>query len=177
MAGLLITVFAARVIIGPPVMPIATLRPPRRSTLVPAPVVFAVGHVVAALSSDFAVVLASRVVTDLATVVEAHAAGPAATSRALGLLMGGLTVANVIGVPPGSWLGQVSDWRGPLWVLAVLVVRPVGGAITSGLVGCRLAGNAMPARTAVRAGMVRREPLRRRERKPCSPSRNRPHRR
>ncbi|BBC29031.1 hypothetical protein SGFS_003220 [Streptomyces graminofaciens] len=72
--------------------------------------------------------LVSRVVTALATgafwcvatVVAATAAGPTATSRALGLLMGGLTVANVVGVPLGSWLGQVSDWRGPFWVLAVL---------------------------------------------------------
>lgn len=137
-AGLLITAFAAGMIIGPPAMAIATLRLPRRLTLVLALVVFAVGHVVAALSADFAVVLVSRVVTALATgafwcvatVVAAGAAGPTATSRALGLLMGGLTVANVVGVPLGSWLGQVSDWRGPFWVLAALsagaaaVVRP-----------------------------------------------------
>ncbi len=127
-AGLLITAFAAGMIIGPPVMAIATLRLPRRSTLVLALVVFALGHVVAALSSDFTVLLASRVITTLATgafwcvatVVAASAAGPTATSRALGLLMGGLTVANVFGVPLGSWLGQVSDWRGPIWVLAAL---------------------------------------------------------
>src|SRR5438128_12682897 len=34
--------------------------------------------------------------------------------------MGGLTVANVAGVPLGAWLGQASDWRGPFWVLAAL---------------------------------------------------------
>ncbi|MEU6251345.1 MFS transporter [Streptomyces sp. NPDC047043] len=127
-AGLLITVFAAGMIVGSPAMAIATLRLPRRSTLVLALVVFALGHVAAALSSSFAVVLVSRVVTALATgafwcvaaVVATTAAGPSATSRALGLLMGGLTVANVVGVPLGSWLGQVSDWRGPFWVLAVL---------------------------------------------------------
>ncbi|MGN9846884.1 MFS transporter [Nonomuraea sp. H19] len=127
-AGLLVTTFAAGMIIGPPAMAIATLRLPRRSTLVLALVVFALGHVVAALSSDFAVVLVSRVVTALATgafwclatVMAAIAAGPTATSRAMGLLMGGLTVANVVGVPLGSWLGQVSDWRAPFWVLAAL---------------------------------------------------------
>lgn len=86
-------------IVGPPVMAIATLRLPHRSTLVCALLVFALGHAVAALSPDFAVVLVSRVVTALATgafwcvatVVAATAAGPTATSRALGLLMGGLT--------------------------------------------------------------------------------------
>ncbi|MGA5200470.1 MFS transporter [Streptomyces variegatus] len=127
-AGLLITAFAAGMIVGAPVMAIATLRLPRRSTLVLALTVFALGHVVAALSPSFAVVLAARVVTALATgafwcvgaVVATTAAGPAATSRALGLLLGGMTVANVAGVPLGAWLGQVSDWRAPFWVLAAL---------------------------------------------------------
>jgi predicted MFS family arabinose efflux permease len=127
-AGLLITAFAAGMIVGAPAMAIATLRLPRRFTLVLALTVFALGHVVAALSPSFAVVLAARVVTALATgtfwcvaaVVATTAAGPAMTSRALGMLLGGMTVANIAGVPLGSWLGQVSDWRGPFWVLAAL---------------------------------------------------------
>ncbi|MDQ1073716.1 MFS transporter [Streptomyces canus] len=127
-AGLLITAFAAGMIVGAPAMAIATLRLPRRSTLVLALTVFALGHVVAALSPSFAVVLAARVVTALATgtfwcvaaVVATTAAGPAMTSRALGMLLGGMTVANIAGVPLGSWLGQVSNWRGPFWVLAAL---------------------------------------------------------
>ncbi|UUU30284.1 MFS transporter [Streptomyces sp. CA-210063] len=127
-AGLLITAFAAGMIIGAPVMAVATLHLPRRSTLILALVVFALGHLVAALSSSFALVLAARVVTALATgtfwsvgaVVATTAAGPAATSRALGMLLGGLTVATVAGVPLGAWLGQLSGWRGPFWVLAAL---------------------------------------------------------
>ncbi|MDQ1026414.1 putative MFS family arabinose efflux permease [Streptomyces umbrinus] len=127
-AGLLITAFAAGMIVGAPAMAIATLRLPRRFTLVLALVVFALGHAVAALSPSFAVVLAARVVTALATgafwcvgaVVATTAAGPAATSRALGMLLGGMTVANVAGVPLGAWLGQMSNWRAPFWVLATL---------------------------------------------------------
>ncbi|MFI1209818.1 MFS transporter [Streptomyces sp. NPDC020802] len=127
-AGLLITVFAAGMVVGAPAMAIATLRLPRRSTLILALVVFSLGHLAAALSSSFALVVAARVVTALATgtfwcvgaVVATTAAGPAATSRALGMLMGGLTLATVAGVPLGSWLGQLSGWRGPFWVLAAL---------------------------------------------------------
>ncbi|GGW72815.1 MFS transporter [Streptomyces caelestis] len=127
-AGLLITAFAVGMIVGAPAMAIATLRLPRRFTLVLALTVFALGHVVAALSPSFAVVLAARVVTALATgtfwsvaaVVATTAAGPAMTSRALGMLLGGMTVANIASVPLGSWLGQVSNWRGPFWVLAAL---------------------------------------------------------
>ncbi|WP_329343734.1 MFS transporter [Streptomyces sp. NBC_00663] len=127
-AGLLITAFAAGMIVGAPTMAIATLRLPRRSILILALVVFALGHLAAGLSSSFALVVAARVVTALATgtfwcvgaIVATTAAGPTATSRALGMLLGGLTVATVAGVPLGAWLGQLSGWRGPFWVLAAL---------------------------------------------------------
>ncbi|TDU01719.1 DHA1 family inner membrane transport protein [Streptomyces sp. 846.5] len=127
-AGLLITAFAIGMIVGGPTMALATLRLPRRLTLVLALAVFALGHVVAALSSSFTVVLAARVVTALATgafwavgfVIATAAAGPARATRAVGVMMGGLTLANVIGVPIGSFVGQYTGWRGPFWALAAL---------------------------------------------------------
>ncbi|MFB7597382.1 MFS transporter [Streptomyces sp. NPDC056160] len=127
-SGLLITAFAIGMIIGGPTMAMATLRLPQRRTLVWALAVFALGHVVAALSTSFTVVLAARVVTALATgafwavgfVIATAAAGPANSTRAVGVMMGGLTLANVVGVPIGSLAGQVTGWRGPFWALAVL---------------------------------------------------------
>ncbi|MEV5786432.1 MFS transporter [Streptomyces sp. NPDC052287] len=127
-AGLLITAFAIGMIVGGPTMALATLRLPRRLTLVAALAVFALGHVIAALSSSFTVVLAARVITALATgafwavgfVIVTAAAGPARATRAVGIMMGGLTLANVIGVPIGSFVGQYTGWRGPFWALAVL---------------------------------------------------------
>ncbi|MFE9725721.1 MFS transporter [Streptomyces sp. NPDC005794] len=127
-AGLLITAFAVGMIVGGPAMALATLRLPQRRTLVLALAVFALGHVVAALSGSFTVVLVARVVTALATgafwavgfVIATGAAGPANSTKAVGVMMGGLTLANVIGVPIGSLAGQVTGWRGPFWALAVL---------------------------------------------------------
>ncbi|WP_328744236.1 MFS transporter [Streptomyces sp. NBC_00285] len=127
-AGLLITAFAIGMIIGSPTMALATLRLPQRRTLTLALAVFSLGHVVAALSTSFTVVLAARVITALATgafwsvgaVIATAAAGPAASARAMGLMIGGLTLANVIGVPVGSFVGQFIGWRGPFWALAVL---------------------------------------------------------
>src|SRR4051812_26423539 len=58
--GLLITAFAIGMIVGAPVMAIATLRLPKRLTLVLALVIFAGGHVVAALSGSFGILLAAR---------------------------------------------------------------------------------------------------------------------
>ncbi|WP_328876907.1 MFS transporter [Streptomyces sp. NBC_00299] len=127
-AGLLITAFAVGMIVGGPAMAMATLRLPQRHTLVGALAVFALGHVVAALSSSFTVVLTARVVTALATgafwavgfVIATIAAVPASATRAVGVMMGGLTLANVVGVPIGSFVGQYTGWRGPFWALAVL---------------------------------------------------------
>ncbi|MFI6936184.1 MFS transporter [Streptomyces sp. NPDC050287] len=127
-AGLLITAFAIGMIIGSPTMALATLRLPQRRTLVLALSVFCLGHVIAALSTSFTVVLAARVVTALATgafwsvgfVVATTAAGPDRATRATGTMIGGLTLANVVGVPVGSFAGQFTGWRGPFWALAAL---------------------------------------------------------
>jgi predicted MFS family arabinose efflux permease len=133
-AGLLITVFAVGMILGAPLMALATRRMPRRLTLMLALGVFAVGHVGVALNSYFPVLLAARFVTavaagafwSVAAVVAARAAGPAASSRAQGLVAAGGMLANVIGVPLGAVAGQLTGWRGPFWALAVLAVAAVG---------------------------------------------------
>lgn len=128
--GLLITAFAVGMIVGSPVMALATLRLPRRATLVFALVVFAAGHVMAALGSDFGIVLLARVITALAAgafwsvaaVVATQAAGPDDSSRALGVMMSGVGLATVAGVPLGSFAGQLLGWRGTFWALAILSV-------------------------------------------------------
>ncbi|MFD7970964.1 MFS transporter [Streptomyces clavifer] len=127
-AGLLITVFAVGMIVGAPLMAMLTLRLPSRLTLMIALGVFAAGHVVVAVGSSFTLLLAARFVTALATgafwavanVVAARAVGPAASSRALGVVGAGAMLANVVGVPLGAFAGQLMGWRGPFWALAAL---------------------------------------------------------
>ncbi|MFF0009733.1 MFS transporter [Streptomyces tibetensis] len=127
-AGLLITVFAVGMIVGAPLMAMLTLRLPKRWTLLLALGIFAAGHVIVALASSFALILAARFLTALATgafwavgnVVATRAAGPAASSRALGTVGAGAMLANVVGVPLGAFAGQLMGWRGPFWALAVL---------------------------------------------------------
>ncbi len=128
--GLLITAFAVGMIIGSPAMALATLRLPRRTTLVLALLVYAAGHVIAAVSSDFTFVLIARFITALASgafwavasVVATTAAGPSNSSRALGVMMSGVGLATVAGVPLGAFAGQLIGWRGTFWALAVLAV-------------------------------------------------------
>ncbi|ANB04456.1 MFS transporter [Streptomyces ambofaciens] len=152
-AGLLITAFAVGMIVGGPTMAMATLRLPQRHTLVGALAVFALGHTVAALSTSFTVVLTARVVTALATgafwavgfVIATTAAGPARATRAVGVMMGGLTLANVVGVPIGSFVGQYTGWRGPFWALAVLA------ALAAAFVGRFIPRTGLRAEVSVRA--------------------------
>lgn len=150
-AGLTITVFAVGMIVGAPSMAIATLRIPRRLTLVLALMVFAVGHVVVALSTDFGVVLAARLLTAFATgafwaiaaVVAVDVVDPGSRSGALGIVLGGGMLANVLGVPLGALAGQLIGWRGPFWGLAVLAA--IAAAVVARAVPADAPGRAIPS--------------------------------
>src|SRR3954467_9591127 len=128
--GLLIMAFAVGMIVGAPVMALASLRLPKRATLVLALATFGAGHVVAALSGSFELLFAARVLTGVvtgafwsaATVVATRAAGPGASTRALGVIGSGVALATVLGVPLGSLAGEHLGWRGAFWGLAALAV-------------------------------------------------------
>jgi DHA1 family inner membrane transport protein len=132
-SGLLVTVFAVGMMVGAPLMAMLTLRMPRRLTLMLALGVFALGHVIVAVSSGFGVLLAARFLTALATgafwavaaVVATRAAGHGVSSRAVGVVNAGGMLATVLGVPLGALAGQVVGWRGTFWALAVLAVGAV----------------------------------------------------
>lgn len=126
--GLMITVFAIGMIVGTPAMAALTLKLSRRLALGLSLIVFSAGHVIVAAADDYALILAARFLTALATggfwavaaVVAAQTAGAAMSSRAVGVVLGGGMVANVLGVPLGSFAGQAIGWRGPFWALAGL---------------------------------------------------------
>ncbi|MGC5168344.1 Cmx/CmrA family chloramphenicol efflux MFS transporter [Luteimicrobium sp. DT211] len=157
-AGLLITAFAVGMVVGAPAMAVLTLRLPTRSTLVLMTVVFAAAHVLGALAPGYAVLLASRVIAAVAcggfwavAAVHAHRASPPeAVGRSLAALIGGLTIANLVGVPGGAWLGEQYGWRSAFWVIAVVTAlgavlvaatirdpRPADGAARVVLPGTR----------------------------------------
>lgn len=127
-AGLMITIYALGMVIGTPIMAVLTLRLPRKATLIIALLVFAIAHVVAASTDSFTVLLVSRFIAAIATgtfwaigaVVAANAAGEEAGAKAMGIMVGGVTLATVIGVPLGTATGQLLGWQGPFWALAVL---------------------------------------------------------
>ncbi|MER5947295.1 Cmx/CmrA family chloramphenicol efflux MFS transporter [Streptomyces sp. NPDC001904] len=127
-AGSLTSAFAAGMIVGAPAMTLLVLRRSRRATLFAFLAVFLLAHVAGALTTSYAVLLATRIVAALANagflaVALATAAalvGPDATGRATSVLLGGTTLACVVGVPGGALLGQFLGWRAAFWAVAAL---------------------------------------------------------
>ncbi|MCX5603604.1 MFS transporter [Streptomyces phaeochromogenes] len=134
-AGLLISAFAVGMVVGAPLLAVATLRMPRRTTLISLIAVFGVGQIAGALAPNYAVLFASRVVSALACAgfwavgaAVAIAMVPVnARARALAVMIGGLSIANVLGVPAGAFLGESLGWRSAFWA--------VGAASAVALVG------------------------------------------
>jgi len=138
-AGYLISAFAVGMIVGAPLMAVLTLRLPRRTTLVGALLVVAAGQAAGALAGGYGVLLAARVVTAVAmgafwavaAVVTVASVPPGARARALSVLLAGLTVSNVAGVPLGTLVGQQFGWRASFWLVGVLAVLGVGGVVAA----------------------------------------------
>jgi MFS transporter, DHA1 family, inner membrane transport protein len=143
-AGLLVSGYALGVVIGAPTITAAVLYFPRKQVLLGLLMLFVAGNVVTAAASGYAVMMAGRVLAALChgaflgigSAVAANLAGPDRRARAIAVMFTGLTVANVAGVPIGTFLGQHFGWRSTFWAIAslgvvsmaaiVLLVPPAG---------------------------------------------------
>lgn len=117
-AGLLITAFAVGMTVGAPIMALATLTLPRRATMLGAAGVFAIAHLAPLAFDDYASLMAGRVVAAVAcatywavaAVMAVRLAGDGNAAKALATVVGGLTLANILGVPVGTWVGEKWGW-------------------------------------------------------------------
>jgi predicted MFS family arabinose efflux permease len=136
--GLLITIFAATVVVSTTPLAALTRRFSRKSLVVVVLLVIAAGALVAAVAPNYAVLVVARVIGGLAhglfwAVVgaySAHLVPRHQIGRAVAITSGGATAAFVLGVPLGTALGHALGWRlafaaigGIILVLAVLVLR------------------------------------------------------
>ncbi|MEU0088197.1 Cmx/CmrA family chloramphenicol efflux MFS transporter [Streptomyces sp. NPDC006274] len=124
-AGLLTSAFAVGMVVGAPLLAVATLRLPRRTTLITLISIFGVGQVAGALAPTYEVLFASRVISALAC-AGFWAVGAAVAiamvpvnqrARAMAVMIGGLSIANVLGVPAGAFLGEHLGWRSAFWAV------------------------------------------------------------
>ncbi|WP_327709978.1 MFS transporter [Streptomyces sp. NBC_00464] len=129
-AGFLVTGYALGVVIGAPLMTLLGTRVSRKRMLMILMALFVIGNVVSATAPVFGVMLAGRVIASLAhgaffgigSVVAADLVAPHKKAGAIAMMFTGLTVANVIGVPLGTYIGQSVGWRSTFFVVAALGV-------------------------------------------------------
>jgi len=138
-AGWLISGYALGVAIGAPIMALLTAKLPRKRTLILLMVIFIIGNILCALAYTYNLLMLARVVTALChgaffgigAVVAASLVAPGKQASAVALMFTGLTLANVLGVPLGTWFGQMFGWRATFWGVSVIGVLAFIGLIVS----------------------------------------------
>ena len=124
-AGLLISGYALGVTVGAPVLTVLTARWPRKRVLIGLMVIFVVGNAACALAPSYGWLMAARVLTALThgtffgvgAVVATGLVSEDKRASAIAIMFTGLTVATVLGVPFGTWLGQHYGWRATFWAV------------------------------------------------------------
>ncbi|EWY37633.1 DHA1 family MFS transporter [Skermanella stibiiresistens SB22] len=143
-AGMLVSGYALGVVVGAPILAILTSRLRRKTALVALMALFIVGNILCAVAPSYASLMAARIVTafchgtffGIGSVVASGLVPPSQRARAIALMFAGLTLANVLGVPLGTALGQWAGWRSTFWgvvaisvlaELAIIIWVPKGG--------------------------------------------------
>jgi DHA1 family inner membrane transport protein len=127
-AGFLVSGYALGVVVGAPIMAVATARAPRRPVLIALMGLFVLGNIACALAADYGWLMAARVLTafahaaffGLGAVVATQVVPAGRQARAIALMFMGLTLANVLGVPIGTAIGQVTGWRSTFWGVGMI---------------------------------------------------------
>ncbi|WP_152191915.1 MFS transporter [Georgenia satyanarayanai] len=162
-AGQYVSSYAIGVVVGAPLLTALTVRLARRWTLVGLLVLFTLGNLLSALAPSHEALLATRFLTGLphgaffgvAVLVAASLVAPGRRGRAMATVVLGLTVANVVGVPAGTFIAQQLGWRwtfaaialvGVVATVAVAVLAPRGERDTTaaGSLRAELAAFARP---------------------------------
>lgn len=136
-AGHVISAYALGVVVGAPLIAALTARVPRRTLLIALMVAFTVGNAATVLAPGYPTLMAARFLAGLphgayfgvAALVAAHLAEPGRRAKAVANVMVGLSVANVVGVPAATWLGQNLGWRSAFGLVTVLGVVTVTALI------------------------------------------------
>ncbi|PAD34036.1 MULTISPECIES: MFS transporter [Terribacillus] len=129
-AGTLVSGFAIAYAIGTPLLTGWVSRFPKYPLMLTLIIVFILGNIISALTSSFGVLLAARIVTAaasgvltaLAMTVASDTMPAARRSSVIALIFAGFTISNVLGVPLGTFIGQLGSWHLTFWTTALLGV-------------------------------------------------------
>jgi DHA1 family inner membrane transport protein len=127
-AGHLISAYALGVVVGAPAITILMAKTPRKALLIGLMLLYAVGNFATTIFHSYAAVLVSRFVAGLphgayfgvASLVAAAMVPPSKRGEAIGKVIMGLSVANVLGVPAATWLGETFGWRSTFMAVAAI---------------------------------------------------------
>jgi DHA1 family inner membrane transport protein len=127
-AGILVTAYAAGIAIGGPALALMTNHIPRKRLIVALTGIFTLGQAVCAIAPNFEILLATRIFVSalhgtyfgIAAVVALSLVPPDRRGFAVALVLAGLTLSNVIGVPLGTVIGNEFGWRATFWAVAGL---------------------------------------------------------
>lgn len=134
-AGWLISGYALAVVVGALGITAATIRLPRKPVLLSLLVLFIAGNALSAVAPSYELMMSGRILAALChgaffgigSVVAASLVAANRKAAAIAIMFTGLTAANVLGVPFGTFLGQQFGWRSTFWVIAAIgVVALVG---------------------------------------------------
>lgn len=129
-AGTIVTAYALGVAFGGPVLAIVLGRLPRKTVLIGLISLFAAAQFLAAIAPSFELLLAARVLGascqgaffGIAGLVAVSVAGPGRSGFALSLLVAGITVANILGLPGGTIIGSAFGWRMSFLALGAVAI-------------------------------------------------------
>ncbi|MBE9376470.1 MFS transporter [Saccharopolyspora sp. HNM0983] len=162
-AGHLISSYALGVVIGAPLLTALTVRLRRQPVLVGLMVLFAAGNLASALAPGYGMVMIARFVSGMphgtffgiGAVVASSVVAPGYRARAVSMMFLGLTVANVVGVPAGTAIGQLVGWR---WTFALVAGLGALAAVAAAVLIPRDAGVAATSSSLRREFSVLRRP-------------------
>jgi DHA1 family inner membrane transport protein len=137
-AGLLVSGYALGVAVGGPPLTMLGGRLSRKTMLLWLMVLFIAGNLLSALAPSYGVLMTGRFLAAFAhgayfgvgSVVAAGLVAPQKRASAIALMFTGLTLANVLGVPLGTWIGQAFGWRATFWVVVAIGVAGLVGVLT-----------------------------------------------
>ncbi|CAM3653217.1 MFS transporter [Cohnella lubricantis] len=136
-AGFLITGYALGVAVGAPLLTVLTLRVPQKKLLVLLMIIFIAGNALSIVAPSFALLLAARVLTAFAhgtflgvgSLIASRLVRPEKQAGAVSLVLAGLSIANIVGVPFGTMIGQQLGWRASFAVIVGLGIISLAGII------------------------------------------------
>jgi DHA1 family inner membrane transport protein len=136
-AGQLITMYALGVAVGAPILTLLTHRIPQKKLLIVLMLLFIAGNGLAVVAPNYAVLMGARVLTALThgtffgvgAVIAAGLVRPDKRAGAVSVMMAGLTISNILGVPLGTYIGQHMGWRAAFGAIAAMGVIALIGIV------------------------------------------------